>query len=460
MTPEAGLAFPSQAVVPADEDARALEASAHDPERFSAVFDKYFDQVHGYVARRLGPDVADDLAAETFLIAFRQRERFDHRHGVVRAWLYGIATNLIRRHRRDEVRALRAMAKLPAPIPAGPHEDRVAAQVTAQGASRELAAALASLNAKDREVLLLVALGQLTYAEVAAALGIAYGTVCSRLSRARRAVRASLGTAITTATALVAVTGLGGALLVGHDDAVPAGPTTTTAPRVRTAAEVLIALAVQQEKDEKVSGTYFRVRSLQVTTGKYARRTIIESWMPMKAGVASWFGWVDLDHPEPVVNKMSFRDVPPGYYLTGEKPLSAKQIAALPTDPAALRKALLTPGLSADEQDYAVFSAAGRLLFEMPSPPKLRGAALRVLAALPGTRIRTGVKDPIGRTGIEVSLTQPRTTRFAMATTYVIDPTSGRLLSSTVHGLKSGSTVVLESGWTDDRPTPPSTHIR
>ncbi|TQJ16782.1 CU044_5270 family protein [Kribbella jejuensis] len=269
-----------------------------------------------------------------------------------------------------------------------------------------------------------------------------------------------LGTVITAATALVAVAGLGGALLMGRSGALPAPPATTTAPRVTTAAEVLIALAVQQEKNEKVSGKYFRVRSLQVTTGKYTRRTIIESWMPMKPGVASWFGWVDLQHPAPVVNKMSFGDVPPGYYLTGETPLSAEQIAALPTDPAVLRKTLSTPGLTGANQDYSVFSAAGRLLFEMPSPPKLRGATLRVLAALPGTRIRAGVKDPIGRTGTEISITPPRTTMLALSTTYIIDPTSGRLLSSTTHGPKTGSTVVLESGWTDAKPTPPSTHIR
>ncbi|MEU4292605.1 RNA polymerase sigma factor [Kribbella sp. NPDC026596] len=206
MTPDlalATLAFPGRprtAAVPvdtardsdADADGRALEASVREPDRFTVIFDRYFGQVHGYVARRLGIDVADDLAAETFLIAFRQRERFDRRNGVVRAWLYGIATNLIRRHRRDEVRAWRALAKLPLPIPASAPEDRIAAQVTAQGASRELAAALATLNAKDREVLLLVALGDLTYDEVAAALGIAYGTVCSRLSRARRTLRTHL----------------------------------------------------------------------------------------------------------------------------------------------------------------------------------------------------------------------------------------------------------------------------
>jgi RNA polymerase sigma-70 factor (ECF subfamily) len=202
MTPDlalATLAFPGRlpaAVVPAteaDEDGRVLEASVREPDRFTLIFDRYFSQVHSYVARRLGPDIADDLAAETFLIAFRQRERFDRRSGVVRAWLYGIATNLIRRHRRDEVRAWRAVAKLPPPTASTEYEDRIAAQVTAQGASRELATALAKVSAKDREVLLLVALGQLTYDEVAAALGIAYGTVCSRLSRARRILRESLG---------------------------------------------------------------------------------------------------------------------------------------------------------------------------------------------------------------------------------------------------------------------------
>jgi RNA polymerase sigma-70 factor (ECF subfamily) len=193
MTSDLALPFPGRlraGAVPDDDDGWVLEASVQDPDRFAEIFDRYFGQVHGYVARRLGTDVADDVAAETFLIAFRQRERFDRRSGVVRAWLYGIATNLIRRHRRDEVRAWRALSKLPLPVPTGAPEDRIAAQVTAQGASRELATALAKLNAKDREVLLLVALGQLTYDEVAAALGIAYGTVCSRLSRARRAVRA------------------------------------------------------------------------------------------------------------------------------------------------------------------------------------------------------------------------------------------------------------------------------
>jgi hypothetical protein len=90
-----------------------------------------------------------------------------------------------------------------------------------------------------------------------------------------------------------------------------------------------------------------------------------------------------------------------------------------------------------------------------------------VLAALPGTHVRTDVKDPLGRVGTEVSITAAlnrpssnRTSLFWSGATYIIDPTTGRLLSSTIGGPKPGSTVVLESGWTDDRPTPPSAAIR
>jgi RNA polymerase sigma-70 factor, ECF subfamily len=59
-------------------------------------------------------------------------------------------------------------------------------------AQRDLAGALATLAKGDREVLLLIAWADLSYAEVAAALGIPVGTVRSRLNRARTRVRAAL----------------------------------------------------------------------------------------------------------------------------------------------------------------------------------------------------------------------------------------------------------------------------
>ncbi|MEW2356261.1 RNA polymerase sigma factor [Spirillospora sp. NPDC029432] len=185
---------PSQA--PGDDpppgDAELIEGSRQEPELFAELFHRYFDEIHGYVARRLGTDAADDIAAETFLAAFRRRDRFDPARGAVRPWLYGIATNLVGLHRRAERRRYRALARTPADGAAPGHDDRVAAWVTAGGAGGELARALARLSPGERDVLLLIALADFTYDEVAAALDLKNGTVASRLNRARKKLREAL----------------------------------------------------------------------------------------------------------------------------------------------------------------------------------------------------------------------------------------------------------------------------
>lgn len=94
-----------------DSDAAVIEESWTEPERFAAIFDRYFSEVHRYIARRIGPAVADDLAGEVFLTAFAQRRKYDTERGCARPWLYGIATNLIGSHRRHERRMLRAIVR-------------------------------------------------------------------------------------------------------------------------------------------------------------------------------------------------------------------------------------------------------------------------------------------------------------------------------------------------------------
>ncbi|NKZ06884.1 RNA polymerase sigma factor [Actinomadura latina] len=174
-------------------DAEAIVRSRDEPAAFAEIFHRHFAAIHGYVARRLGADAADDIAAEVFLAAFRKRGRFDPARGSVRPWLYGIATRLIGTHRRAEGRRYRALARTPADRFEDGPEDLVAARVTAGGAGVELADALARLPRGDRDVLLLVALADLSYEEVGQALGLKTGTVGSRLNRARRRLRESLG---------------------------------------------------------------------------------------------------------------------------------------------------------------------------------------------------------------------------------------------------------------------------
>ena len=176
------------------DDAAVFAQSVHEPDRFAAIYDRYFGEVYRYVSGRLGRDVADDLAAETFLIAFRKRDRFDPARGSVRPWLYGIATTLIGQYRREETRRYRALARAGRRVPhSESHDDRIADAVTAERLVGRLSGALVDLSRGDRDVLLLVAISELSHQEVSLALDIPYGTVGSRLNRARKKLRKALG---------------------------------------------------------------------------------------------------------------------------------------------------------------------------------------------------------------------------------------------------------------------------
>ena len=117
---------------------------------FEELFEAHFDAIYGYAARRVGPELGRDLAAETFTRAYAARKRFDRRRAEPRAWLFGIANNLLRRHYRDEERRLRAFARV--------------------DFQRDEAAALEESS-------------------IAEALSLPVGTVRSRLNRARTRLR-------------------------------------------------------------------------------------------------------------------------------------------------------------------------------------------------------------------------------------------------------------------------------
>ncbi|KAB8190406.1 sigma-70 family RNA polymerase sigma factor [Nonomuraea phyllanthi] len=174
-------------------DSELVSASWTDPEAFAVLFDRYSAMLYRYVSKRLGPEPAEDLVGETFLIAFARRTNYDLAYDDARPWLFGILTKLVSRHHRKEAARYRALLRAPVDATVESPADRVAAGVTAQAVRAELAGALAALPAKDRDVLLLIAWGDLTYEEVARALGIPVGTVRSRLNRGRRKVRAALG---------------------------------------------------------------------------------------------------------------------------------------------------------------------------------------------------------------------------------------------------------------------------
>lgn len=154
---------------------------------FDAAFEAEFASLHRYLARRLGSSAADDLAAETFTVAFRSWDRLDPERPV-RPWLYGIAANLVRHHWRKEQRMLRAYARTGVD-PVFTDEDAAVERADADVRQRELAEALTELRRNEREILLLHAWAELTDTEIATALDLPVGTVKSRLSRGREKLR-------------------------------------------------------------------------------------------------------------------------------------------------------------------------------------------------------------------------------------------------------------------------------
>ena len=174
-------------------DAALIERSRRAPEAFAALYDRHAAEIYRFAARRLGDQAAEDIVADTFLAAFRRRDQYELRRTDARPWLYGIAVNLIGKHRRKEVRMWRALARVPtgpsSDVDAGIVEDRLAAAARRP----ELAAAIGELAPADRHVLLLVAWAGLSYEEVAVAVRVPVGTVRSRLNRARRKLREALG---------------------------------------------------------------------------------------------------------------------------------------------------------------------------------------------------------------------------------------------------------------------------
>jgi RNA polymerase sigma-70 factor (ECF subfamily) len=174
----------------ASSDADCLARSLVEPKAFESIFDRHFAAVHRYLHRRAGRDLADEVAAQTFAIAFERRASC-RAEGSVLPWLYGIATNLLHHRRRAERRQLLAYAR--SGVDRGvAYDDEAAARVDNAALGPQLAGALAAMRPRERHALLLYALGGLSYDEIAMALDVPVGTVRTWLHRAREVAQREL----------------------------------------------------------------------------------------------------------------------------------------------------------------------------------------------------------------------------------------------------------------------------
>lgn len=170
-----------------DELDGRLRSSVHDPSAFVNFVDDVGPQVQAYLIRR-APLAAEDLLSHVWLQAWSSRRTYDPALGSARAWIFGVARNVLHRH-------WRGLAAGAGPIdferPIDPW-DEVERRLDSAALAAPLRAALDDLPAVDREMLLLIAWEDLSPTEAAAAVGIPAGTARSRLHRARARMRSAL----------------------------------------------------------------------------------------------------------------------------------------------------------------------------------------------------------------------------------------------------------------------------
>src|SRR5215468_3969700 len=169
-------------------DAEVIGRSLGEPEAFGLIYDRHAATLLRFLGRRAGTRVAEGLVGELFRIGFERRKTFDTSRGSALPWLYGIGSNLLLKHRRDEARRLRANARIGTGPPAVDLRASAAA-LEARVLFSRVADAIEALPPGERAALLLFAWEEVSYQDMAEALELPIGTVRSRLNRARGRLR-------------------------------------------------------------------------------------------------------------------------------------------------------------------------------------------------------------------------------------------------------------------------------
>jgi RNA polymerase sigma-70 factor, ECF subfamily len=179
----------SETFVPDLDAEQMARVRAGDRDAFADLVERHKDAVVNYLARLTGDrDRAEDLAQETFLRLFRSAGGYSEQ-GLLRAYLFRIATNLVRSEERRE-RRLRLL--LPFLGTGGHAEPAAPSGLLRQEMHRELAAAVAQLPLRFRVPLVLHEIEGWAYADIARALGCREGTVKSRIHRGRQHLKERL----------------------------------------------------------------------------------------------------------------------------------------------------------------------------------------------------------------------------------------------------------------------------
>jgi RNA polymerase sigma factor (sigma-70 family) len=167
-------------------DAELIIAARTDPSAFRELYDRWADQLLGYFYRRVADaEVAADLLAETFAVAYEQRHRFRDIGRPGGAWLYGIAANELSHWFRRQRVELRAVQRLGIAVPQldDLSIERIEALADANGHRAALAAALGQLSPAERLAVEMRVVEELDYAQIGRQLDCSEGAARTRVHR-------------------------------------------------------------------------------------------------------------------------------------------------------------------------------------------------------------------------------------------------------------------------------------
>lgn len=167
-------------------------ASRGDEAAFTELFHRHAEAVWNHAYRLSGSwATAEDVTSSTFVTAWSKCGAVTLANESARPWLFAVAANIARTHGRGERRLLR-LRRSQRPETAHDHADDVADRMANESRLRRVVAAVGGLPKAQRKAAELCLLGDLSFAEAAAVLGVAEATVRSQISRARARLRAVL----------------------------------------------------------------------------------------------------------------------------------------------------------------------------------------------------------------------------------------------------------------------------
>ncbi|MCM0673251.1 CU044_5270 family protein [Micromonospora phytophila] len=283
------------------------------------------------------------------------------------------------------------------------------------------------------------------------ALIMAHSRQESATRPARRPVRRLLLAGALPAVALAAT----GAILLNNTSGpgTPVVQPTVSSPApvdVPADASLLLVAAERSESAPATAGRYWVVRAEH---GEGARRLQDELWLAAVPGLPSASYVRSADGGSWASQPMQGHTADNNFLLAGS-PRPARELAALPTDPAKLKKKLLTwyaDTGAAEGRDEFLFYSGAAIVLDLPVSPQVRAAAYRMLAAMPGVTSLGRVTDRLGRPGVAVAVT--RQGDFAKAQTrLIVDPATGQALAQEtwVAGSPTSYTAVISGRWSDD----------